>query len=156
MMVIVKWSPHLYLDPWAFSSYFLTLSCWGGEWGSTWVGGCRPRSTHHNFTGLQSRPYLKLLCCLKAELAQSFSAVLATFGIKRWGIPGSCCACHMEDRCKGRIGVPERGRGRFLGLQILLQNWEEECKKQQWQKTGRSAASGTPPFPLVAAAAQGC
>lgn len=60
--------------------------------------------------------------------------------------------------------MPERGRGRFLGLQILLQNWEEECKKQQWQKTGRerasalavSAASHTPPLPLAAAAAQGC
>lgn len=30
MAVICKWSSCLYVDPWAFSSYFVPLSCWGG------------------------------------------------------------------------------------------------------------------------------
>lgn len=36
-MVLFKWYPHLYLDPWAFSSYVLILSCWRGQWESVWL-----------------------------------------------------------------------------------------------------------------------
>jgi len=29
VMVTGKWSAYVYLNPWAFSSYFLHLLCWG-------------------------------------------------------------------------------------------------------------------------------
>lgn len=49
-MVIGKWAPHLYPDPWAFPSCLLPLPCWGGggsEKAGGWESGSCPRSTHH-------------------------------------------------------------------------------------------------------------